>query len=333
MGITGNAGFGRGAPLEPSATDPAPSPPTCLPEVSVIVAVYNGQDTIRDCLESLLALDYPRGQWELIVVDNASRDETPRILERYGRRLTILHEHVRGPAAARNRGLRHATGHTVAFTDADCVVDPRWLRHLVAPLQDRAVGIVGGRILARRPCNMIAQFGERIHDHRRAIQDVIPPYAITMNWASPRAALQEIGLFDPRLLRCSDVDLAFRLVGAGYRLVYEPDAIIYHRNRSTVRALMWEGYRHGYHAVPVLQRHRQFRSTYGARARTGIPWPSRGALRGIARPLQSMVQLAATPRELPWALCFGLAKNAGRLLGTLATAAVSRDGADRGTNG
>lgn len=316
-------------PSETAATGRLGSPRSFLPTVSVIVAVYNGQDTLRDCVESLLALDYPRAQWELIVVDNASRDATPRILEGYRHRLTILHERVRGPAAARNTGLRHATGDAVAFTDSDCVVDPHWLRHLVAPLREPAVGIVGGRNLVRRPCTRIAEFGERIHDHRRAIQDLRPPYAITMNWASPRADLHKVGLFNPRLLRCSDVDLAFRLVEAGYRLVYEPNAIIYHRNRSTVLALMWEGYRHGYYAVPVRELHRRFLSTYAPDVQTRGSWSPRDVLNRVVRPFRSMAQIAATRRELPWALFFGLAKAAGRLFGTLAAVAAPRAGVDQ----
>jgi len=287
---------------------------SALPTVSVIVAAYNAQDTIGDCLESLLALDYSPERWELLVVDNASRDATPSILAQYRDRLTILREAVRGPAAARNTGIRQATGEMVAFTDADCVVDPHWLRHLVAPLGDPAVAVAGGQILARRPCTRIAEFGERIHDHRRAIEDVAPPYAITMNWASPRSVLQALGLFDPRLLRCSDLEFAFRVVQAGYRMVYEPRAVIYHRNRSTPQALAWEGYRHGYHAVAVVALHRQFMASYAKR-----DCPPGLVGRALA-PARSMVQIAKTRRELPLALLFNVAKLTGRAAGQLAAA-------------
>jgi glycosyltransferase involved in cell wall biosynthesis len=296
------------------------------PTVSVIVAVYNAQDTIGDCLQSLLALEYPSERWELLVVDNASRDATPRILEQYRSRLTILHESIRGPAAARNAGIRSATGELVAFTDADCLVDPRWLRHLVVPLADPAVAIAGGQILAHRPCTRVAEFGERIHDHRRAIEDVVPPYAITMNWASPRRVLHTLGLFDPRLLRCSDVDFAFRVVQAGYRMVYAPGAVIYHRNRSTPRALAWEGYRHGYHGVAVVALHRQFMARYEKRDSLRPRWSPLYPVDRIRSGARSMVQIAATRRELPLALLFNSAKMAGRLAGQVA-AALRRLGA------
>jgi glycosyltransferase involved in cell wall biosynthesis len=235
-----------------------------LPRAAVIVAVYNGAATLRDCLESLLRLDYPAARWELIVVDNASTDATPAILADYAGRVQVYHEARRGPAAARNRGVRATRAEVVAFTDADCTVDPAWLRHLVAPLADPTVGVAGGRILSRRPCNRIEAFGEHIHDHARAMYEFRPPYAITMNWASRREVLEAVGRFNEDLLRASDVDCAYRLVTAGWRLAYADAAVIYHRNERTPWGLVHEGYVHAVHAPRVRAIHRDLL----ARART-----------------------------------------------------------------
>jgi len=229
-----------------------------VPKASVIVAVYNAQATVRECLASLLQLDYPASHLELLCVDNGSTDATPRLLAEYDGKVRLLHRSFRGPAAARNHGVRHATGEVVALTDADCVVDPSWLRNLVVPLQDPQVGIVGGRILSRRPCNMIEAFGEQIHDHGRAMNEFNPPYVITMNWASRLDVFTRLGLFNEALLRSSDVDCAYRMVQAGYRLVYEPTAIVYHRNERTPWGLAHEGYVHGFHAPRVAGLHAAF---------------------------------------------------------------------------
>jgi cellulose synthase/poly-beta-1,6-N-acetylglucosamine synthase-like glycosyltransferase len=246
------------------------------PRVSVVVAVYNAEQTLPGCVESLLQLDYPPDRVELLCVDNASTDATSSILTRYGSCLRVLAERKRGPAAARNTGLRHATGEIVAFTDADCVVDRAWLRHLIAPLSDHAVGAVGGRILSRRPCNSIEAFGQHVHDHGRAINDIRPPYAITMSWASRLDVLPVVGFFNEELLRCSDVDLSYRLVQAGYHLVYEPRAVVYHRNERTPWGLMREGYQHGYHAVKVLRLHARFIEETATRSAPVAlePWPA-----------------------------------------------------------
>lgn len=244
------------------------------PRAAVIVAVYNGARTLPDCLASLRRLDYPAERLELIVVDNASTDATPRILAEAGAPFRVCREERRGPAAARNRGLAAATGEVAAFTDADCTVDPGWLRHLVAPLADPTVGVVGGRILSRRPCNLIEAFGERIHDHARAMYEFFPPYAITMNWASRRAVLEAVGRFNETLPRGSDVECSYRLVGAGYRLVYAPEAVIYHCNERTPWGLVHEGYVHALHAPRVRALHGELlQRLHAERAAGGAPRP------------------------------------------------------------
>lgn len=235
-----------------------------LPEVSVVVPVYNGAKTIEDCIHSLLALDYPREKVELLVVDNASTDQTPEILRRHGSALHIVYEKKRGPAAARNKGLAHAQGEVVALTDADCVVDRGWLQHLVAPLQDHHIGIVGGKNLAKRPANLVEKFGEQIHDHDAAINLYRPPYVITMNWASRLKVLEEFN-FDEALRRGEDSDLSYRIFQAGYGFAYQPDAVIYHQNESTLPGLFREGFQHGFYAVPVIKKHHAFVRQLGHR--------------------------------------------------------------------
>ncbi len=249
--------------------NPAPSSTLAgmpeLPGVSVVVPVYNGSSTIADCLHSLFALRYPQEKLEIVVVDNASTDTTADILECYADRIRIAREEKRGPAAARNRGIVAARHDVVACTDADCIVHADWLRNIVGPLTDLQVGIVGGRILSRLPCNGIERFGETIHDHRKAIQVFTPPYVITMNWASRRRVLEEVGLFDVRLIRCEDVDLSWRLLQARYELRYAPGAIVYHKNEETLRGLFREGYLHGLWGVQVLKIQKDFVRQLGHR--------------------------------------------------------------------
>ena len=247
-----------------------------MPRVSIIVPVYNGERTIGECVESIFALSFPRNDVELLLIDNASSDGTSKILDGYRDRAIILHETKRGPAAARNRGLSNATGDIVAFTDADCVVHRDWLSRIIAPLRDPVVGIVGGTILAMKPCNAVEKFGERIHDQRMAIEYYSPPYAITMNWASRRSVLEEVGLFDEDLLRCEDCDLAYRIVAAGYTIVHEPAAVVYHHNEQSLRGLIAEGYAHGYHSIPLLKKHDQFVRTFVAGS-AATPRPSSSA--------------------------------------------------------
>lgn len=255
------------------------SSPDYRPSVSVVVPVYNGQATLLACLHSLLALRYPADRLELIVVDNASTDRTPEILASLSGELRILREEKRGAAAARNRGIRAARGECIALTDADCVVDPEWLAELVQPLAAPEVGISGGRIASRESGNRIERFGEKIHDHQRAIEELVPGYAISMNWASRRSVLVDVGLFDEALLRGQDVDLAWRIRAAGFSLVYRHTALVRHRNERSLRGLFSEGYTHGSCGVAVQRKHQ------GNRYRPVRPLlrHATGVLRGSAR--------------------------------------------------
>ena len=228
-----------------------------------MIPVLNGEHTIGDCIDSLLELRYPAEKLELLVVDNGSRDGTARVLKNYGDRIVRLEEATRGPGAARNAGLRGARGEVVAFTDADCRVDPDWLMEVVAPLDDPRVGIAGGTIRAIPPAGDIERFGELIHDHRQAIEVFQPPYAITMNWASRRAVLEELGGFDERFRRCEDVDLSYRITQAGYTLAFAPDAVVYHHNEENLAGLFREGFQHGFHGVYALRQHQEFLRRFG----------------------------------------------------------------------
>jgi GT2 family glycosyltransferase len=221
---------------------------------SVVIAVRQGATVMPDLIESLRALRFSAADFEIIVVDNGSTDDTARIVRSLGDDIRVMHEPVRGSAAARNCGILAARGWAVAFTDADAVVEPDWLAELVAPLEDQTIGVVGGRILSVQPCNRIERFGERIHDQERAISQV-EPYASSGNWASRRNVLLETGLFDVSLLRGQDVDLAWRIRAAGYRLVYAPNAIVRHRNEKTLLGLMREGYVHGLHGAQLRQKY------------------------------------------------------------------------------
>jgi glycosyltransferase involved in cell wall biosynthesis len=266
-----------------------------VPRVSVVVPAYNAAATIEECVDSLLALHYPQESREVIVVDNGSTDRTRAVLDRYGTAISIVEMRRRGAAAARNAGIAHATGEIIAFTDADCIVDPDWLAELLVPLADVRIGIVGGLNLARPPANAIELYGERIHDHRRAIEELQPPYAITMNWASRRDVLDAVGTFDEGLLRGEDVDLAYRIFAAGYEIAFRPQAVIYHRNERTLAGLFREGWRHGFHAVPLLERYDEL---IRERARYAVP--------------------EAAERGVP-ARVFGIGRRCGRLSGELRT--------------
>jgi glycosyltransferase involved in cell wall biosynthesis len=277
--------------------------------VSVVVPVYNSEKTLEACIQSLLDIDHPKGSMELIFVDNGSTDSTPEILKRYADKIILLSEKKRGPAAARNRGIKAATCGIIAFTDSDCVVDKSWLRELVKPLEDPAVGITGGKILAKQPCNEIEKFGEDIHDHYKALNIYKPPYAITMNWASRLSTLKEAGLFDEGLLRGEDSDLSYRICQAGYKMAYVPEAVICHENEKGLKGLFMEGFAHGFYSVQLLKKHKDLVKRAGHRRFVANDYVV--ILSGIFDILLRRSKISST-----CATVFNLGKKIGKILGS-----------------
>ncbi|MEX1323715.1 MAG: glycosyltransferase, partial [Synechococcaceae cyanobacterium] len=117
-----------------------PLPPEC-PKVSVVVCAYNADRTIDTCLAALEKVRYP--DYEVIVVNDGSTDGTLEICRKYPYIRLICQEN-KGLSVARNVGLDAATGEIVAYTDADCDVDPDWITYLVHGFRITGQVAVGG---------------------------------------------------------------------------------------------------------------------------------------------------------------------------------------------
>jgi glycosyltransferase involved in cell wall biosynthesis len=209
-----------------------------LPKISVVVPVYNGEATIRTCVEAILGLDYPRELLQTFIVDNRSTDGTRKVLEGYP--VTVLEESkTQSSYAARNLGIRHSTGDIVAFTDADCVPERSWLRAIVNAIAPADVGGIAGAIEAFRADSAVERYqASRAIRADRAYHHKVLPFAQTANAAYKREVFERIGLFDPTLIYGGDLDFSWRMQsGAGLRLVYEALAFVWHRHRTTYRGL------------------------------------------------------------------------------------------------
>jgi cellulose synthase/poly-beta-1,6-N-acetylglucosamine synthase-like glycosyltransferase len=210
-----------------------PRVPSNLPTASVIVPVRDGEATIGDCIDAILAVDYPPERREIVVVDNGSTDGTAAEIR--ARPVTYLHEPRPGVSNARNRGIAESTGEILAFVDADCMVDPQWLTELVRPFEDPEVGAVSGdlqHVPATTPAER--QAARLLGNWQRYAFTSDPAYPITANAAYRRDVIDRIGPFDPRMIRAQDVELGLRFQErSGMRLAYAELATARHRNRST----------------------------------------------------------------------------------------------------
>jgi cellulose synthase/poly-beta-1,6-N-acetylglucosamine synthase-like glycosyltransferase len=189
-----------------------------------VIPAFNSAKYIGQTLERLKVLDYPQDKIEIIVVDDASTDNTGEIAKKYGCKV-IRRNKKGGCAPAKNTGVTHAKNEIVAFIDADVIVTKEWLRMLVAPFKDPHVGGVGGRIKnVFRKNNLLEKFVE--HDNYYRTRRKEARSAPGSNSAYRREVFQAVGLMDPYL--GEDPDFSYRVVAHGYRIIFTDEAVVYH---------------------------------------------------------------------------------------------------------
>lgn len=214
------------------------------PKVSVVVACYNGAQTLKACLDSLLGLNYP--ETEIILVDDGATDATPQIAALYPKVRYIRQAH-HGLSVARNTGTAGATGDIVAFIDADCRADEDWLYYLVGELEQGQFAAVGGPNYPPPEDSPVASVVMASPGGPAPVMltDRLAEHIPGCNMAIYKRALEEAGGFDPIFEAAGDdVDMCWRLQEQGHKIGFSPAAFVWHRRRSTVRAYLkqQEGY-------------------------------------------------------------------------------------------
>lgn len=169
-------------------------------QVSIIVPFYNAEPYLEACCESLLAQRYPGEGYEIVMIDNNSTDGSAGIVGRHSR-IRLLRQSKQGAYAARNTGLKVATGDIIAFTDPDCVVDPNWLTQIVAALADPCRQIVVGSYLPASPSlalTVLADYDNAKNAYIFNSRDSSLYCGYTNNLAARSRLFGEFGLFDER---------------------------------------------------------------------------------------------------------------------------------------
>ena len=207
------------------------------PFVSVIVVTKNEEKNISECLESLIAQDYPKDRYELIIVDGASTDRTQEICQGYPAKLIVAKSS--GIAYQRNTGIATAKGRYIAFTDADCIADKMWLRKLIEQIEESndSVVAVGGPNLvpdADPPFSKVIGYAEQTFlgsgGSPQCYQINQPKYVSSIPNCNILYRKETIATekYDERLSVGEDLDLNFRLKQKGYKFLYLPNIVVWH---------------------------------------------------------------------------------------------------------
>ncbi|MCC7240285.1 MAG: glycosyltransferase family 2 protein [Acidobacteria bacterium] len=245
------------------------------PTVSLLIAAYNEQAHIGPTLTNKLALDYPPERLQIIVVSDGSTDGTDDTVREYAADgVTLLRQEPRnGKTSALNLALRYATGDILVFADANSLYDPSALRHLISNFADPEVGYVTGTLAYLNPDGSMTADGCSTY---MRYENLI------RTWESASGSLVGVnggidavrkGLYEPMHADdLPDLVLPLKVVAKGYRVVYEPRALLREvahanardeyrmRTRVSLRAIwtlsdmseLLSIRRHGFYAVQLL---------------------------------------------------------------------------------
>jgi glycosyltransferase involved in cell wall biosynthesis len=236
-----------------SCSNPLSSNAFFVPNVSVIVPIFNGETDVPDLIDCLHRQTYPIAQVEYVLVDNGSHDRTLQQLQTAAHstalRLQIVTETtIQSSYAARNTGICAATGEILAFTDADCRPEPDWLLQLMQPFVDAKVGLTAGEIVALPGTSVLERYADR-HEtlsQKHTLTHSFRPYGQTANLAVRRLVLEQVGLFRPYLTTGGDADLCWRVLQSEqWQIQFAEQSIVRHRHRSTLGALYSQWQRYG----------------------------------------------------------------------------------------
>ncbi len=168
------------------------------PEVSVVVPFHDSAEYIERCVQGLIGQTYPPASFEILMVDNNSRDSSAKIVARAIHKSSYSAKRSKELCVARNRGVAASRGKILVFTDSDCVPSPDWLKELVAPLADPGVGLVQGRRVFgadRSSLSMLADYEAEIHAHIFSGEDKGALFGYTNNMAVRREVFERCGPF------------------------------------------------------------------------------------------------------------------------------------------
>jgi len=222
------------------------------PFLSIIVPTHNRHPQLAICLQALVSQSYPGSRFEVIVVDDGGLTSPEAVVASFRDQLKVklLSQPNAGPAAARNTGAAQAHGRFLAFTDDDCIPDPNWLQALAARLAAGPDGAVGGCTINALPDNPYATVSQLIVDMVYAHYNHDPLRArffATNNLALPADRFHLLGGFDAVSFQFASEDRDFcdRWLLHGNRMIYAPEAVVYHAHALRLRTFWRQHLRYG----------------------------------------------------------------------------------------
>jgi len=223
--------------------------------VSIVTTTKNAEYYIADLLDSLVSQE---PEIEIIVVDAESKDKTQEIVKSYQKKCNFikLYSLKCKRSFGLNYGAKNAKGEIIAFIGADCIANPFWIKEIKNTLSKSNNYIVYGKSinLGYKPFAELS----RVELYHKDVDVSIPGH----NTAYKKQVLEKIGYLDENFVTAEDIDLNYRAINAGFKLICNENAIVYHRVRDTVWNFIVQAFWNGYGRKQLTEKHGKLWSKY-----------------------------------------------------------------------
>jgi glycosyltransferase involved in cell wall biosynthesis len=222
---------------------------------SLIIPACDAEKTIASCLESALNQSLSREDYEIIVVDDGSTDNTPGIVKKYPVRL--IQQKNQGRAAARNRGIKDARGDILVFTDSDCELDFDFIKNIIFPIEqeNEIVGVQGS--YGTKQEGLMARFAQAEIEirYKRMAKNKYIDFIGTYAAAYKRGVFQKYGGFDIGFPVGEDTDFSYRLHQKGHKMIFVSEAFVYHRHPAKLTHYLKSKFYRGYWRMRLYRKY------------------------------------------------------------------------------
>ena len=239
-------------------------------EISVVIAVRNEVNHIKECVQSVLSQDY-KETYELIIVDGMSGDGTYELLESLKKKhkFILLKNPKFNAAAGRNIGIKHSKGNYIAFIDGDAIAEKDWLEQITKAFEcSDAIGVGGPDFLPEESNKMarmigyimtspVARGGKLNPSTQHSIKEwkQYVKHIPTCNLCLKRKVFDDVGLFDETFVKGQDLELNYRIINAGHKLQYFPKIRVVHHRKQNVMDFSKQIYKWAKAKVAIIKKH------------------------------------------------------------------------------
>ncbi len=240
-----------------------------FPMVSFIMPVLDEENTIRQCFDSLLDLDYPKDKIEILVAEGHSKDNTHKILKEYAKKyknILLLKNPTGNTSIGRNICIEHATGDMLMNYSGHVIAEKNLLKILALKLSElpKEIVAVGCSNVSPEKQNFVGKLagvvfssfmgGKNLFVQNAEFEE--EQYSDHVSFACyRRKPVGDVGNFDPEFWCGQDAELDLRLLHAGYKILYTPKTKVHHFKRSTVKLLFRQMYRYGIARAKMVKKH------------------------------------------------------------------------------